>query len=523
MTKSYIIISRMKKLILILGIVAYAEIKPYDSKDACDIAGFDDPLVCGTRGSNEEKELQKRVKSILEVVYLWIGIIAVIAIVIGGVRYMTSKGEPDKIKGAKNTITYALIGLIVTLAAFAITEFVIGALEGHDPADGTRPRTSTETGSDEVKQLRVASTVSLLENDTIQLKVLFVPDYATDRTVTFSSSDPKIAEVSRDGLITAKLAGETVITSKANNGIEAHTTVTVIKPIPVEKVELDPTKADVKVGKSVTIKATISPQNAADKSLDWTSSDPQIAIVDNKGKVTGKKEGDVTITAVAHNGVKATAQISVGDKLTGGEAIAKSAVIMAYTVGPQESRKMIPWPSTKLTDSRAKAYVEARDSKALNIGDHHIGNEHGHFYASCDMGVAVTVRYSGVDKNFEYNGTPSIFQYFDNEGKSRWNLVGTFQRTSSISSIGKLQPGDVLIAGDPHGQIFVYVGNKAVRKKYPKSNADSLEAGYGSVEYASYYPHLFNLIEDSKKRTINNMTYKVYRSVDWDKRKFDVK
>ena len=184
---------------------------------------------------------------------------------------------------------------------------------------------------------------------------------------------------------------------------------------------------------------------------------------------------------------------------------------------------MIPWPSTKLTDSRAKAYVEARDSKALGIGDHHIGNEHGHFYASCDMAVAVTVRYSGVDKNFEYNGTPNIFRYFSGSGKSRWNYVGKFNRTSHISSISILKPGDVLIAGEPHGHVFVFVGNKAVRKKYPKSNADSLEAGYGSVEYASYYPHLFNLVEDSKKRTINNMTYKVYRSVDWDKRKFEVK
>ena len=139
------------------------------------------------------------------------------------------------------------------------------------------------------------------------------------------------------------------------------------------------------------------------------------------------------------------------------------------------------------------------------------------------MAVAVTVRYSGVDKNFEYNGTPNIFRYFSGSGKSRWNYVGKFNRTSHISSISILKPGDVLIAGEPHGHVFVFVGNKAVRKKYPKSNADSLEAGYGSVEYASYYPHLFNLVEDSKKRTINNMTYKVYRSVDWDKRKFEVK
>ena len=43
---------------------------------------------------------------------------------------MTSAGDPDKVKNAKNAIMYAVIGLIVTLMAFAITNFIIGALEG---------------------------------------------------------------------------------------------------------------------------------------------------------------------------------------------------------------------------------------------------------------------------------------------------------------------------------------------------------------------------------------------------------
>ncbi|MBO4855096.1 hypothetical protein J5500_01660, partial [Candidatus Saccharibacteria bacterium] len=80
----------MKKLILLViclclsvigfssGSIVHAETKPYEAQDACGIAGFDDPLICGTGESNEEKELQKRVKSMLETVYMWIGIIAVI-------------------------------------------------------------------------------------------------------------------------------------------------------------------------------------------------------------------------------------------------------------------------------------------------------------------------------------------------------------------------------------------------------------------------------------------------------------
>ena len=90
-------------------------------QDACEVAGVNDPLICGTKDSNEEVALQKRIKSVLETVYLWLGIIAVIVIVIGGINYMTSTGEAEKIKRAKSTITYAIIGLVVTLAAFAIT------------------------------------------------------------------------------------------------------------------------------------------------------------------------------------------------------------------------------------------------------------------------------------------------------------------------------------------------------------------------------------------------------------------
>ena len=53
-----------------------------------------------------------------------------IAIIIGGVKYMTSQGDAAKIKSAKDTILYAVIGLIVALLAFAITNFILGALGG---------------------------------------------------------------------------------------------------------------------------------------------------------------------------------------------------------------------------------------------------------------------------------------------------------------------------------------------------------------------------------------------------------
>ena len=59
-------------------------------------------------------------------------------IVIGDIKYMTSAGNPEKVKGAKNAIMYAVIGLVVTLLAFAITEVIIGALDGKTSEESTQ-------------------------------------------------------------------------------------------------------------------------------------------------------------------------------------------------------------------------------------------------------------------------------------------------------------------------------------------------------------------------------------------------
>lgn len=55
-----------------------------------------------------------------------LGIIAVVMIVVGGIRYTTSAGDASRVKGAKDTIMYAVVGLIVAILAFAIVNFVIG-------------------------------------------------------------------------------------------------------------------------------------------------------------------------------------------------------------------------------------------------------------------------------------------------------------------------------------------------------------------------------------------------------------
>ena len=306
--------------------IAHAD-NPYEqSNDACTVAGVNDPLICGTKGGNEEKELQNRVKNILDTIYAWIGIIAVIVIVIGGIQYMVSAGDAQKIKTAKSAITYAIIGLIVTLMAFAITNFVIGTLDGKGAGDGGTVAeggggtggggTPSDGGSSgeavEVRSLKTATKTTLIVGQDFQLKVLIIPDYAKDHTLTFTSGDTSIATVSETGKVTAVKDGQTDITITAKNGVHTSTHIVVIKPVQVDSITLKPTSLEMNGGEKKTITATIKPSNAADKTITWTSSNTKIATVSSKGVVKALTEGTTTITAKSSNGKEAKVKVLVG-------------------------------------------------------------------------------------------------------------------------------------------------------------------------------------------------------------------
>ena len=75
-------------------------------------------------------EIVARVIDIL----LWaVGIASVIMLIVGGIRYVVSAGDQNAVQGAKNTILYAIVGLVVAFLAFALVEFVLGGLTGTGP------------------------------------------------------------------------------------------------------------------------------------------------------------------------------------------------------------------------------------------------------------------------------------------------------------------------------------------------------------------------------------------------------
>jgi len=76
----------------------------------------------------EDKSLMPTVNTIINVILGVLGLVAVVVIILGGVQYTTSAGDPGKVKKAKDTILYGIVGLVIALLAFAIINFILSSV-----------------------------------------------------------------------------------------------------------------------------------------------------------------------------------------------------------------------------------------------------------------------------------------------------------------------------------------------------------------------------------------------------------
>ena len=157
--------------------------------------------------------------------------------------------------------------------------------------------------------------LSLKSGASVQLTATVNPSNATDKTVSWTSSNDSVAKVS-DGKVTAMKAGTATITATAG-GKTASVVVTVADaPVPVSSVSISGDgvkdgRLSLKSGASVQLTATVNPSNATDRKVTWTSSDSSVANVMGTGVVTaGSKAGTATIKATA-GGKSASVQVTV--------------------------------------------------------------------------------------------------------------------------------------------------------------------------------------------------------------------
>ncbi|MBU5462022.1 Ig-like domain-containing protein [Lachnoclostridium sp. MSJ-17] len=164
-----------------------------------------------------------------------------------------------------------------------------------------------------VSSITLSSTsLGLKVGDSQTLTANVLPANAENKSVEWSSSDSSVASVAQNGKVTAVGKGTATIYAKAKDGtgVQAKCTVTV-EAVKVSSIKLSSDTLGLTVGESQTLTATVSPSNAENKSVEWSSSDTAVATVDQNGKVKAVAKGTATVYAKAKDGSGAQASCAV--------------------------------------------------------------------------------------------------------------------------------------------------------------------------------------------------------------------
>lgn len=233
-----------------------------------------------------------------------------------------------------------------------------GGLTPADPNAPTEPITPPETTTVTVTGLAATATVSV--GGTTALTAT-----ASDSSaINWTSADSAIATVDGNGNVTGVAAGSTTITATSvNGGTPATCTVTVTAPVQTVAVTLDKTTAEVKVGKTVALTATVT--GTDNVAVTWASSDTTVATVDANGVVTGVKEGTATITVTSQADTTKTATCSITVKA----ASVASSITLDKTTAEVEIGKEIELKATTTPSAGVSVKWTSSDETIATVKD----------------------------------------------------------------------------------------------------------------------------------------------------------
>lgn len=176
-----------------------------------------------------------------------------------------------------------------------------------------------DNGQEQTEGQKVPVTGVTVSSPSLKLKVgasqtltaTVAPENATDKKVSWVSSKPEVAEVDESGKVTAKAVGTAKITVTTADGgktdyceVEVSDEASTDPVVNVTGVSLSVKTKALSVGASFVLTATVAPENAADKTVSWASSKPEVASVDQSGKITAKAVGTASITVTTNDGGK---------------------------------------------------------------------------------------------------------------------------------------------------------------------------------------------------------------------------
>ena len=248
---------------------------------------------------------------------------------------------------------------------------------------------------------------TLEEGETVNLTASVLPANASNKSLAWTSSDENVATVDANGLVTAVKEGTATITAKANDGsnVSAKCTIKVKAPVVlVEGITLNATEQTLTEGETFALTASVTPENATNKSLAWTSSDENVATVDANGLVSAVKEGTATITVKATDGsnvstkctikVKAAVVLVEGITLNATEqtlTVGETFALTASVLPENATNKSLAWTSSdeNVATVDANGLVTAVKEGTATITAK--ANDGSNASASCTITVKATV------------------------------------------------------------------------------------------------------------------------------------
>lgn len=295
-----------------------------------------------------------------------------------------------------------LFGIPYLIAAIAIFATIYGC-EKEETNGGTQ--TVAVSGVSLSK-----TTLSLVEGGSETLTATVAPSNATNKAVSWKSSDAGTATVDSNGKVTAVKAGSATITVTTSDGGKTATCSVIVtaKEVVVEGLAIDPATLEIKEGLTAQMKVVLTPAEASEPAIKWKSTNTEAATVDDSGLVTALKEGKTRIVAtVDGTQIEAICEVTVtpDDALKG---IEFTAAKVEVNVGATQALEIAYTPSyaanKNVTFSSSDASVATVDASgtvtAIKGGETTITatSEEGGFTATCV--VAVT---SSVTSGLYYN------------------------------------------------------------------------------------------------------------------------
>ena len=218
--------------------------------------------------------------------------------------------------------------------------------------------------------------------NTAKLTATVSPSDAANKNITWTTSNSSVATV-KDGTVTAVAAGTATITASSNNGKTASCTVTVTDPnVEVTGISLNKTSATITKGSSLTLTATITPSNATDKTVTWSTDKSYVASVSN-GKVNANSPGTATITAKTSNGKTATCTITVKDPTT--PRLNNTSVINSDIVQIGDKIRVAPSANGGSGQYRSAVYYKRSTASTWKT----LGTEFGNTFTASNSTVAL--------------------------------------------------------------------------------------------------------------------------------------